>query len=291
MMHPVAVWGRLVVGLCLCGSANAFDGSLHQQLTFIAAKQFNRCVAGSQVPRLTPLQVRYIAKANVGQAESNLFRRAVRWGYYDRKGQDEKSLLWFIQTRFHGHFNDTVNALDASDGLGDTYSNLGRIVNYLQDMTSPAHVVPVYTTRWWRLNVSDRFDGFPVDEDAVTSLIGDDCAPIAFGFDNYHALLAATADQTLHAVQTPIPGMPASWEVFWKLNAPGSFGEYGDAGNNFGRPAEFACTEEKRARCVLLDEDPLYESFAVERHADAVRATVAAMRLLQRELQAPEPTP
>ena len=42
--------------------------------------------------------------------------------------------------------------------MGDQYSDLGYITNYLQNMTSPAHVVPVYFTRWWRLSFSDRFE-------------------------------------------------------------------------------------------------------------------------------------
>ena len=47
---------------------------LHQQFTFIAAKQLNRCLEGSSLPRLTPLQVRYIAKSDVAQAQGSWFR-------------------------------------------------------------------------------------------------------------------------------------------------------------------------------------------------------------------------
>ena len=77
-------------------------------------------------------------------------------------------------------------------------------------------------------------------------------------------------------------GMPTTWEAFWTLGAPGEFGEYGDAGNNFGRPTRFNCGEAER--CVLLKDDPLYAAFALERHVAAVRATMAAMLLAQREV-------
>ena len=57
----------------------------HQRLTFIAAQQYNNCVAqlGLSSESLTPLQVRYMARMNVQQAQGNLLRRLVRWDYYN----------------------------------------------------------------------------------------------------------------------------------------------------------------------------------------------------------------
>ncbi len=263
-------------------TAVAYDGRLHQELTFVAAKHFNRCAAEINLPRLTPLQVRYVAKANVRQAEANLFRRLTRWNYYDRESQKPKSLLWVIQTRMHQHFGRLVEELDRAEALADRYSGLGRIVNYVQDMTSPAHVVPVYTARWWRWDVSDRFDRYPPDPDALSAALGEDCSPLADDIESYPRLLSGTAEETLSAVRAPIPGMPATWQVFWRIDAPGSFGGYGGAGNKFGQTAEFDCGGRTRAeRCVLLARDPLYETFAIARHLDAVRATMAAMWMLQ----------
>ena len=265
--------------------AAAYEGSLHQELTFIAAKHFNNCAGHAALPRLTPLQVRYIAKANVRQTEANIFRRMTRWNYYDREEQRPRSMLWFIQTRMHQHFNRLVAELDAAEALADRYSGLGRIVNYVQDMTSPAHVVPVFTARWWRWDISDRFDRYPVDADAVSAAGGDDCTDLEANAGDWDALLSATAERTLSAVREQIPGLPVSWQVFWRIGDPGGFGGYGGAGNNFGRPAEFDCGGRSRAeRCVLLERDPLYEAFAADRHLDAVRATITAMWMLQHGL-------
>lgn len=263
----------------------AYEGSLHQELTFIAAKHFNSCAGDASLPRLTPLQVRYIAKANVRQTEANIFRRMTRWNYYDREEQRPRSMLWFIQTRMHQHFNRLVAELGAAEALADRYSGLGRVVNYVQDMTSPAHVVPVFTARWWRWDISDRFDRYPVDADAVSVAVGDDCADLEAAPGDWDDLLSATADRTLSAVRGQIPGLPVSWQVFWRIGDPGGFGGYGGAGNNFGRPAEFDCGGRTRAeRCVLLERDPLYEGFAADRHVDAVRATITAMWMLQHGL-------
>lgn len=265
--------------------AGAYEGSLHQELTFIAAKHFNNCASDAALPRLTPLQVRYIAKANVRQTEANIFRRMTRWNYYDREEQRPRSMLWFIQTRMHQHFNRLVAELDAAEALADRYSGLGRIVNYVQDMTSPAHVVPVFTARWWRWDISDRFDRYPVDVDAVSAAVGDDCADLEANANGWDGLLEVTADRTLAAVRDGIPGLPVSWQVFWRIGDAGGFGGYGGAGNSFGRSAEFDCGGTTRAeRCVLLERDPLYEAFAADRHLDAVRATITAMWMLQHGL-------
>jgi len=260
--------------------AVAYESQLHQQLTFLAAKQFNHCVADSEIPMLTPLQVRYMALSNVGLAESNFFVRMFRWGYYDRADQSEHSSLWLIDTRFHEHFNEILARLDKSKEPVRIYRDFGRILGYLQTVTSPAHTVPVYTARFWRLSFADRFDSYPVDEQALATALGDDCSFLEHWYDSYTDILRVVAEDTLAAVSQPISGMPVSWEAFWKLgDEAADFGEYGPAGNTFGRNTSFRCGG--RQRCVLLDDDPLYAEFALQRHLRAVRGTLAAMQLMQ----------
>ena len=277
--------GRFAVLLMLALTplAQAYDGRLHQQLTFIAAKHFNRCVAGSDIPRLTPLEVRYVAKTNVAQADRNIFKRMFNWRYYDRGDQAERSFLWAVDTRFHEHFNEVLARLDKATDTRQRYSNLGRLISYVQVVSSPAHTVPVYTSRFWRFNLADRFDVFPIDEAHLNANL--DCSFLKDPAADYYAVMRAVADDTLAAVRSPIAGLPASWESFWRLaEEPGSFGEYGPAGNNFGRKTEFRCEAE---RCVLLRDDPLYVEFAAARHLAAVNGTMRAMLLMQQQ----RPTP
>lgn len=278
--HRAGRWFVLALTCLPMAAAWAYDADIHQQFTFLAAKQFNQCAADAGLLPLTPLQVRYIARTNVRQVEGRWFRNWLRWNYYDRAGQSEKGALWLFDTRMHKHFNEVVEQLEDARSLADRYSNLGRLTAYLQDATSPAHVVPVYYSRWWRFSMSDRFDGYPMDVDAVEAVLNADCRErLGQQAEPPANVLVDTASNTLRAVQAPILGMPTSWQAFWKLaEDPGSFGEYGPAGNNFGRHTEFRCAGQ---RCVLLDEDPLYHAFAVARHAEAVRATVRAMAWLQ----------
>ena len=265
-----------LLAMLLGGTVAAYEGRAHQQLTFIAAMQFNRCVAELDVPRLTALQVRYVARA-----EWRFSRKVARWPYYDGRDESRKRLLGFIQTRLHEHFDAAVAKLAVADDLSGKYANLGVIVNLIQDVTSPAHVVPVFTTRWWRFSFADRFNTYDVDERAVEEAIGDYCMPLDGGDETFAAVLHRTADDTRAAVRAPMLGMPATWEALWEFGDPGEFGEYGNAGNNFGRPTRFDCGNADR--CVLLKDDPLYAAFALERHVVAVRATMAAMLLAQRE--------
>ncbi len=282
-------WKRLlascavIAGALLCENGTAYEPSAHQKFTFIAAQQLNRCLEGSSLPRLTPLQVRYIAKSDVAQAQGSWFRAPFRWGYYDRAAQDPRKLLWVVDTRLHDHFEKLEGDLLQAQEMGDQYSDLGAITNYLQNMTSPAHVVPVYFTRWWRFSLSDRFDSYPIDEEAVQEALHVDCAALLAAPDlPIDELLRDTASSTLRAVQRRIDDLPITWQAFWKLaDDPEQFGEYGRAGNNFGRRAEFKCGD---TRCVLLEKDPLYDAFALERHVEAVSVTMRAMLWLQRRL-------
>jgi hypothetical protein len=273
--------------------AQAYDGPLHQQFTFIAARHLNDCLDGTSLPRLAPLEVRYIALANVAEVEGGWFGWMFRSDFYDRARQAEKSWMWVLDTRIHERYRESIERLEEADELdrhaaSDRYAALGRVVATIEDMTSPAHVVPVYFARWWRLNLSDRFDGFPIDAEAVEASLKGDCEDLlAAEEQSLEELLVASASDTLRAVQRPIEGLPTSWQAFWTLAAdPEAFGEYGPAGNNFGKHTEFDC---KDTRCVLLDRDPLYRAFALERHRVAVVATARAMLWLQRRVHAAAP--
>jgi hypothetical protein len=278
------IWA--VLGLGQLG-AHAYEGPIHQQLTFIAVRHFNNCVDQDEA-RFSALQTRYMVKANVEQADGGFWRGLFRWNFYNRDDEKPRSLLWIVETRLHRVFEQLVENLDRSGSLAERYSNLGRVVNHLQDMTSPAHVVPVFMSRWWRLNVGDRFDEFPVDEAELNRHLGLDCIQVKGIIQDtadagYDDLLRLTAGTTFNAVKENIGGLPFTWEVFWKPDEkPGSFGEYGPAGNNFGRETEFKCTSARRPRCVLLNDDPLYLDFARARHLNAVQTTIAALARARR---------
>lgn len=283
-------WNPVFLGvlawLCAMPAAHAYEGGLHQELTFIAARQFNRCA--HEIPalqRLSALDTRYIARANVAQADSSVFIRMFRWNYYNRADQSNRSTFGLIDTRFHERFNQLTRGLGNAPDRAGELENLGRIVFFLQEVTSPARAVPVYTGRWWRGSVSDRFERFEIDDAQVEHLVEGTCELLIEPSVSFADILTDSAKDTIDGVRSPIFGFPATWEAFWKFaDEPDEFGEYGKAGNQFGARTEFDCGAAQR--CLLLEDDPLYTGFAVQRHTAAVLATMRAMALVQSTLQA-----
>jgi hypothetical protein len=275
----------IAVLLLVCATGGgAYEPDVHQQLTFLAAKQLNRCLGDDVSAQLSPLQVRGIANSNVGLADSNFFQKLVRWSYYDPLEREDTSIAWVLNTRFNDHFQELVQELDEAESESEELRELGRIISYVQLVTSPTRAVPVYTPRFWRWTLSDRFDGFPLQEAQLEARLGEDCSHLAATPASYEAILAATATETIASLHGPIGRLPATWEAFWELpEEPGEFGNYGPAGNSFGRYTDFQCGEEDTLhRCVLITDDPAYTAFAVERQLAAVRATAQTMLLFRR---------
>ncbi|MBX3706256.1 MAG: hypothetical protein KF911_06415 [Pseudomonadales bacterium] len=278
-----AALGVLLAGLVLGGNVLAYDARSHQLLTFLAAKQLSRCLAADAGPHLSPLQVRGIANGTAALADTNFAVRMLRWAYYDPLEREGVSVAWLVSTRFNDHFRAQVAELEAAEQESDRLALLGRIAGYVQLVSSPARALPVYTARFWRWSVADRFDGYPIREAELEDLLDDDCSHLDSVPDSYETILAEVAAETLEAVRSPLGPLPATWEAFWTPpEEPGGFGSYGPAGNNFGRYTEFPCSVPELYRCVLITDDPAYTAFARDRQLAAVRGTARAMRLFLR---------
>ncbi len=263
----------------MASPAFGYEGELHQQFMFLAARQYNECVKETPEQRLTALQVRYAARAAVSQADASFLRRMFRWGFYERNAQAPKSTLWVIETRMHEHFNKLLGELEQADSAAEQFIVVGRIAAYVQDVTSPVRTVPIYTARFWRLNTNDRFDNFALNARDLETALAGSCTALFADESDYAGILRDSADATLVAIEQPIPGMPTTWQSFWQLaKDPTEFGEYGVAGNRFGQRTAFRCGED---RCVLLDDDPLYLDFAAAQHLLAVVSTMRVLHRLQ----------
>ncbi len=293
--HPIMRSSLRKVAACLlllsAGGIAApvwsYDSAVHQQLTFLAAKQLSRCDQTSELQPLSALDTRYVVRANSAQADRNIFWRMFRWNYYNRDAAQSRAALGLIDTRFHDHFNGLNNELQQTNDRQQRLKVFGRLLSYLQDVTSPPRVVPVFTSRWWRFSFFDRFDRYDVDVARLERSIEQIC-PQLVAFDEVlkspdqrpglQSLLEATAEDTMMSVRAPIDGLPAQWTAFWQFGATDEFGKYGPAGNKFGERTLFKCGSEE---CLLLENDPLYQEFAHVRHTAAVKVTMKAMLLMQ----------
>lgn len=300
----------LLTALLLVSSGvHAYQDALHQQLTFLSAKQLSRCDAfwSEQLPstaapllmpasRLSALDMRYVVRANVARSKGNFFGRMFRWNYFDVSQDGSEAFLGMFDTRFNARFSDLNAQILNAPKQRERQVAFGEVLSYLQDVSTPSRVVPVFTGRWWAFSLQDRLDRYPVDEPRVEASLDALCEEVASQFaqlsedsvaHTLKKLLNDSAVKTMAAVTDDIAGMPAQWTVFWQPSAKdpgGDFGDYGPAGNNFGSRVDFRCAteEDPKMRCLLLENDPLYQEFAFSRHMQAVRSTMLAMLLVQR---------
>ena len=220
----------------------------------------------------------------IAQADRNVFWRMFRWNYYSRMRR-KPCRPDLIDTRFHDHFNGLNNELQQTNDRQQRLKVFGRLLSYLQDVTSPPQWC-LFTSRWWHFSFFDRFDRYDVDVARLERSIEQIC-PQLVAFDEVlkspdqrpglQSFLEATAEDTMMSVRAPIDGLPAQWTAFWQFGATDEFGKYGPAGNKFGERTLFKCGSEE---CLLLENDPLYREFAHVRHTAAVKVTMKAMLLM-----------
>ena len=293
----------LIAALLASSPTQAYQPELHQQLTFLSAKQVSRCLpywqeadASMAINPLSTLDMRYVVRANAARAKGSFFGRMFRWNYLDISQNDSDAVWGMFDTRFNSRFHDLTDQLVVESQQRQRLDALGSLLSHIQDVSTPSRVVPVYTGRWWSFSLQDRFDRYPVDVQRLEAAGQSLCQSVLVqvqdiaGADVGEALsqlLFYSARQTIIAVSSEINGMPAEWTAFWQPasndGSGNAFGEYGVAGNNFGDRVEFRCgdTGQDALRCILLKDDPLYQDFAFARHLSAVEATMVAMLIVQ----------
>jgi hypothetical protein len=257
--------------------ALAYDASVHQSLTFLAAKQLQRCLPADAQP-FTALEVRAIAASAADEVGGGTFGRPFRWQYHDPIEREEGWLDLAVSTRLNAAFAADLERLARRPVRERGLRVLGRVVGRIQLVTAPVRALPVFAPRFWRGNLTDRFEQYPVRESILEARLAEFCSELSPPLPDLGALLAQTAAETRGAVDRPLGGFPATWRSFWTpAETLGDFGSYGPAGNSFGRYVEFPCGKSPLNRCVLITDDPAYTAFADDRHLAAVRATARAM--------------
>lgn len=282
----------VMAGLSLPDQARGYEPEIHREITYLAAKVLTRCLADAPAgvgdtpaePLFTPLEIRAVANAGARHAGGGSWGRPFRWQYYDPLDRPGGVIDWVVSTRFNPEFAGDMARLARQPVRERALNVLGRVVGHIQLVTSPARTLPVFAPRFWRGSLGDRFDEYPLQATALESRLDANCEALERLPPDLPALLAATAEETRRAIDTPVGRFPATWADFWSPpTAPGEFGSYGPAGNNFGRYVEFPCGPNTINRCVLITDDPAYTTFAEARHMAAVRATAQALLLFHRQ--------
>lgn len=292
----------------------AYSVDNHKDLTRISIKIFNQCASDSfEESWITPLDETEEFRLIDGSysEDEDYFDKTTNWHFYDREGSigRESPLKIFkkiiAEPTMHSRFNQleiTVRNLVKIDGIRSwqPYEAAGKLIHYLQDVTVPAHVVPIFHP----LNdgFGDSFDDYQVNETELLKKFDVNFCNEMKSLKNksYNSILDFYANQTFIALNNSIDdltgdqGDPIKWNVFWNIKTnTRMFGSYGIAGNQYGN--KYICIdrdlsfdenidEEEDGECfhMMRIDKSIYDEFANNQHANAIKATLKAILLSQK---------
>jgi len=287
------------IGLPLASLAPAAAYSLktHEQLTRAAMAQLNACRGALSPKEGVALAaqgvwgdsaIEALVSCNLGQ--DRLTKKFTVWHFYSPtrvpKGRWTQANFVAAETRLDHWFSILVAALGKDETTpAQAWGLTGAIIHYLQDVTTPPHVIPVFhPSPVWN---GDNFDDFPFEDEAPSTDVTY-CRGLLEGRVDLPTLLAATAAATKESLSSPLTwqvvrgsleDVPPDWSLFWNQAVDeDGFGSYGCVGDKFGEE-RVGC---KGTKIRILPET--YTAFARARHKAALEASVQAVVFTQRVL-------
>jgi len=249
----------LLVSLSLSPRAWAFSTQDHEALMRAAIRR--SVDAGG--PRALVVYESSVLHGAAAE-DLNLHVKWTGWHHYYRPdGPLPSPVREGADARVRMLWDEALEAAREGD-LPRAWDRAGHLAHHLQDVGSPPHVVPVTH------GASDGFEDWGLRY-SLARMRAREVAPMS-GADaqRAHAL------ETLEAVRTQAlradDGEAIPWSAFWaeaRDGRPGAFGDYGEAGNVFGR-AEVRW----RGRAHPVSGEA-YDAFMAERAAAAVAYTRA----------------
>lgn len=133
----------------------------HAVLSNFAIDLFNQCVElgyGSSEYLLNQQERQRIVKANLKEDRSRLLRRSLNWHFYHPQMESRQRILFFINRSFIPLFNKIEARLSQPElSRNDSLHAIGRAIHFMEDLTVPAHSVPVFHGA----GLSDAYEKFP----------------------------------------------------------------------------------------------------------------------------------
>ena len=218
-------WLQAVLLFSLCSwslPSKAWRVSDHRLLTQRAMQLYQRCHA----LRFTPTEVNSLVAGNVSED----FNLAVKWLKNSHYYHPDK----WVRTLYRDDAGYRVQYLTEKllAGRQPQLRLLGKIIHFVQDVTSPTHVVPIVH------NLSDGFEKFKLPA-AATIELNIPCPPAEAAPPQ--AVLKREARRTLASIRGTAwatrDGEPYefSWTLFWSEGLGSRLGHYSFFGNNFGQ--------------------------------------------------------
>ncbi len=240
--------------LALPSAAFAYNAEPHEILSDIAVHHFNTCATtlgpssglkalegvGKEISDTEPDQESALALIEGSSAEDEVdWRKRVEiWHFYDptRRLGDlsiTKGRAFVRETTLHERFNELEIFTRQKMGIHGIdsaylYRSLGRMVHYIQDVSVPAHIVPVFhpTPKYGK----DKLDGYDIDWDTLyrgeifkKETTAGVCQNMLEEIRNtrfFNDILNSTAKETQAVIEENISDtLQKKWsELFWSHN-------------------------------------------------------------------------
>jgi hypothetical protein len=264
----------------------------HQKITKKAIAEFKKY----QKQKLAEEIEKIIVAGCVGEDKVLSTFRWRNWHFLHPK--EELGKKWFIMNqsmlpRFCGldkrlhrlikEYKETNSEAKRKKLLKEIYRQIGRIIHYLQDVSVPAHVVPIYHGP----GSPDKFDGYEYE-------YGPECEEGEKSVDlemekglTLKRLLRKSACATVKSIgegntfyiTKDGKEVLVTWEVFWSKPRSEGFSEYGILKNNFG----VSRIRDDKGHEYLV-EDNVYKRFFGKQYRQAINTTIKALLYLQEQL-------
>lgn len=291
----------------------AYEPGIHATISAEAMRQYRLCV-----PDDTRIEARAKLFIESSRREDNVLHnpnRSREWHFFSVRGdlgRSEEGVRISLNTRFDELLKVMAryleNPLIEDYELGKLYETLGRLVHYVQDVTVPANVIPIYHSS----GKPDLFSGYGFDKNASQSYFANNqqsiCAEVNKTITlakadklpdakvDLYALLKSLSLRTLTAsehetfvLNTGKKQKQLAWSLFWlehkqcRKRTKNRFKDYGLFGNRFGlQKLKDRCDPDEGASALLkyckdlancnVDKNS-YVEFAARRHLEAVIAS------------------
>ncbi len=305
--HPVRAAAIAALCFITAGGVSAYStmpSGGHVVLTNTAVDLFNLCIEqgfGGRAYRLESEDRLTIVKANLDEDRTRPLRRVLNWHFYHPERESRQRFFLFINRSFLSLFERIESRMDQKEtSRREALKNIGRAIHFFEDLTVPAHSVPVFHGA----GVRDPFEVSPLSGTPASTELMARIAPhlklvcsrlstlrpygpsenglpgaaLEEGSLSLRRILDSTRSFTLARLDVRICDQPGeaqvTWHYFWiPPKAHDFFGAY-RSGAAFG---EVKAIEENGSRCEITEAK--YREFATELHLEAVFADVRALYL------------
>jgi len=186
-----------------------------------------------------------IIQGSADEDETQLLSRALNWHFYRQENSPTPKKVKFIfYPTSENIFQKRIKQFQSEKDLKKKYNILGRIIHHIQDMTTPAHILPIYhgpglPFYWNKIFIDDYFENFLAKNNnliEVPEINLENLEKFESFWDAYHK----TAETTLSEIlKINLPSEKRPYSKFWKhwteeeWDEVSGFGIYGNEHQKF----------------------------------------------------------